>query len=175
MRKIGQIFRFLIPVIALAALVVFMTGVGRRRRARLEKNKAIVMRLDEEVWKKRNWDVADEIVASDYVRHMPGAAEDLHGREALKQFITDVYTAWPDLDFTAEVMIAEGDMVAERYTHTGTHTGTAWGIPPSGNKMNWIAHHIHRIADGKVVEQWPLSDDLTIFQQMGMKLVPAEE
>ena len=175
MRKIGQIFRFLIPVIALAALVVFMTGAGRRRRARLEENKAIVTRYEKEVWIKRNWDVADEIVASDHVRHRIGGPGDIHGLEALKQFATEVYTAWPDFDFTTEFMIAEGDKVASFCTLTGTHAGTAWGIPASGNELNFMGIYIQRIADGKIVETWALDDSLTFFQQMGFKLVPPGE
>ena len=173
MRKFGQILRFLIPVIALVALVVFMTGAGRRERARLEKNKAVIMRYDEEVWKKRNWDVADEIVASDYVRHTAGQP-DLQGREALKQHITEIYTAWPDFDFTAEIMVAEGDKVAVRYRITGTHQGTAWGIPPTGNKTDFVSVLFHRIAGGKVVEDWVV-DETAVLLQMGFKLVPPEE
>jgi len=175
MRKIGQIFKFLIPVIALVALVVFMTGAGRRERARLEKNKAIVMREEEELWRKQNWDVADEIVASDYVRHVADLPEDLHGREALKEYITGVLTLMPDFDSTVEFRIAEGDKVAVRYICTGTHTGTAWGIPPSGNKVNFKVHVTRRIVDGKVVEAWEVADSLTRNQQFGFKLVPAGE
>jgi len=178
MRKIGQIFRFLIPVIALVALVVLMTAAGRRERARLEKNKAIVVRYEEAVWssRKQNWDVGDEIVPIDHVRHNPHDPEGgLRSREALKQLVTQVFTAIPDFDFTGEFMIAEGDKVASFGTCTGTHTGTAWGIPPTGNEINCIGVYIHRIADGKVVESWALDDSLTLFQQMGFKLVPAGE
>jgi len=170
MRKIGQIFRFLIPVIALAGLVVFMTGAGRRERATLEKNKAIVMRWNEELWDKGNMAVEDEIVASDHVRHIAGQP-DLRGREAMIQYITACRTAWPDWHSTSEIMIAEGDKVMVRWRSTGTHTGTAWGIPPTGNKANFITDTIYRIAGGKIVESWQV-DELAVYLQMGFKLVP---
>jgi len=175
MRKIGQIFRFLIPVIALVALVVFMTGAGRRERARLEKNKAIIVRYEDAVWRKLNWDVADEIVASDHVRHRIGGPGDIQGFEALKQFATEVFTAIPDFDWTTEFMIAEGDKVVSFGTCTGTHTGTAWDIPASGNEVNFMGIYIHRIADGKIVETWALDDNLAVTLQMGFKLVPPGE
>jgi len=173
MRKIGQTLRFLIPVIALAALVVFMTGAGRRERARLEKNKAIVIREGEEVWNKGDMAVVDELFASDYVRHTAGQP-DMQGREALKQHLKAVHTAWPDYHCTAEIMIAEGDKVAVRWRSTGTHQGTAWGIPPTGNKGDFVTVVFYRIAGGKIVEGWVV-DETAVLLTMGFKLVPAEE
>ena len=170
MRKIGKIFRFLIPVIALVALVVFMTGAGRRERARVEKNKAILIRDGEEVFNKGDMAVVDELYASDYVRHTAGQP-DLQGREALKQHVKAIRTAWPDFHCTPEIMVAEGDKVAVRWRITGTHTGTAWGIPPTGNKTDFVSVIFHRIAGGKKVEDWVV-DETAVSLQMGFKLVP---
>ncbi len=166
MRKIGKIFSFLIPVIAVAVLVVFMIGTGRRERARLEKNKAIILRDGEEVWNKGDMAAVDELFASDYVRHVAGQP-DLQGREALKQYVKECRTAWPDFHSTPEIMVAEGDMVAVRWRITGTHTGTAWGIPPTGNKTDFLSVIFHRIADGKIVEDWAVADELALLQQLG--------
>jgi len=173
MRKIGQMLRFLIPIIALAVLVVFMTGAGRRERAALEKNKAIVlMRWNEELWNKGDMAGADEIIASDCVRHVAGQPSyDLVGREAIKQYIIACRTAWPDWHSTSEITIAEGDKVMVRWRSTGTHLGTAWGIPPSGNKANFISDVIYRIVGGKIVEMWEVSE-LATYLQMGFKLIP---
>ena len=171
MRKIGQIFKVLIPVIALVALVVFMTGAGRRKRATLEKNKAIVlMRWNEELWNKGNMAGADEIIASDCVRHIAGLP-DLVGPEAIKQYIVACRTAWPDWNSTPEMIIAEGDKVMVRWRCTGTHKGTAWGIPPTGNKANFITDCMYRIVGGKIVEMWEVTET-ACWLQMGFKLVP---
>ena len=174
MRKIGKIFRFLIPVIALVALVVFMTGLGRRERARLERNKAIVARSNE-AWNTGNMAIADQCYAEDIVRYQAHSPEPLRGREAFKQHMTACRTAWPDFRATAEYIIAEGDKVVSRWMCTGTHEGTAWDIPPTGNEMKFESWTIGRIADGKIVEEWECTDTATLFQQMGFKLVPAEE
>jgi len=175
MGRIGKIFRFLLPVIALVALVVFMTGAGRRERATLERNKAIVIRYGEEVWNKGDMAVVDEIIASNYIRHddtLPEGA--IRGRDAYKKYITACRTAWPDFHCTATDVIAQGDKVVVRWADRGTFTGDpGWGIPPNGKEVAWEDLVIHRIAGGKIVEDWSFNQDLSLFYQMGMKLVPA--
>ena len=176
MRKIGQTLRFLIPVIALVALVVFMTGAGRRERARLEKNKALIMRYGEEFWNKGDMAVADEILATEYVRHevlAPGGI--IRGREAMKQWVTGIRTAWPDYHCTPEDVIAEGDKVVVRLAIRGTFKGELLGIPPNGKEIAFEDLVIFRIAGGRIVEDWVFPQELTLMSQMGLKLVPAEE
>ncbi|MBW8004017.1 MAG: ester cyclase, partial [Planctomycetes bacterium] len=95
MRKIAQKFSFLIPVITFAVIMVFMAGCAKKT----EKNKAIALRVFEEVWNQGNLDVIDEIYAIDYVGHMPGSP-DLQGTEGFKQFVTMQLTAFPDNQFT---------------------------------------------------------------------------
>jgi len=179
MRKIGQIFRFLIPVIALVALVVFMTGAGRRERATVEKNKAIVMR-DFEVWNKGDMAALDEIYASNciYYTH-PGTGNPegiLRGREALKQHIVNCRTAWPDLHLTLmDDMIAEGDKVVSRWKLTGTFTGKVEGWPPpTGKEVAFDGVDIAHLAGGKIVEIYDYYREGTLHYQMGLKLVPAQ-
>jgi len=174
MRKIGQIFRFLVPVIALAALVVFLVGAGRRERATVEKNKAIVMRCLE-VWNKGDMAVADEIYADNFIRHqddIPGGI--IRGREPFKQYVMACRIAWPDFHVTIKDMIGEGDMVAIRVLINCTFTGAVEGWPPpNGKEMAFECLELIRFAGGKYAEQWTFVQDLTLFSQMGMKLVPA--
>jgi predicted ester cyclase len=133
MGKIGRTFRFLIPVIALVALVVFLTAAGRRERARLEKNKAIVQRAVDEFWNKGDIAAVDELFATDYVNHDP-AAPDRGDLEGLKQWAMAGFAAFPDLHVTIEDLIAEGDKVAKRYTTRLTWTGDYMGMPPTGKQ-----------------------------------------
>ena len=128
MRKIKKNFSFLIPVIAFAVLVVFMAGCESREKAKEEENKAIVRRIFEEVWNQGKLDVIDDIYAADFVDHMPGSP-DIHGPEGFKQFVNMYRTAFPDIKFTIEDQIAEGDKVVNRFTFTGTHKGELMGIP----------------------------------------------
>ena len=169
MRKITKNFNFLIPVIALVALVVFMAGCEKKT----EKNKALTRRHFEEDWNQGKLDVIDEIFATDYVGHQPGGT-DIQGPEGLKQFVTMGRTAFPDIQFTVEDQIAEGDKVVIRWTLTGTHKGEYMGIPPTGVQVRVTGISFFRIAGGKIVERWLNRDALGMMQQLGFKLVPPQ-
>jgi steroid delta-isomerase-like uncharacterized protein len=133
-----------------------------------EDNKALARRSWEVV---DNPDLIDEIYASDLVWHEPD--QDVHGLEEARQFVTMYKTAFPDLNVTVEDVISEGDNAVTRYTIRGTHQG---GIeefgPPTGRQMELQGITIHRIADGKIVEEWERYDNLSLMQQLG--LVPEQ-
>ena len=132
-----------------------------------EDNKALVRRLYEEVFNRGNLSTVDELLAADYIDHtaLPGTSP---GPEGLKQFISMFRAAFPDLHFTIEDMIAEGDTVVVRQTYRGTHQGNLMGIPPTGKQVTISALHIYRVAGGKIVEGWVNSDDLGMMQQLGV-------
>jgi len=132
-----------------------------------EENKAIARRGSEEVWNQGKLDVIDEIFATDYVNHRAGGP-DIHGPEGYKQFFTMFRTAFPDIKFTIEDQIAEGDKVVTHVTFTGTHKGELMGIPPTGVQVTVTGIAISRIAGGKILECWVNSDDLGMWQQLGV-------
>src|SRR5215217_6086861 len=99
-----------------------------------EKNKALVRRVFEEVWVKRNLAAVDEFMAADYVEHpIPSGLPP--GIEGLKQMTTTYRTAFPNLKATLDDIFAEGDRVAFRWSVSGTHLGNWLGIPPTGNHV----------------------------------------
>ena len=83
-------------------------------------------------------------------------------------------TAFPDLHFTIEELIAEGDKVAGRYTARGTHKGELMGIPPTNNAISLTVSEIYRIADGKITEHWVILDALGMMQQLGVIPAPGQ-
>ena len=91
----------------------------------------------------------------------------MRGIEAHNQFATMHRTAFPDLRFVAEDVIAEGDKVVERRTSSGTHQGELMGIPPTGRQTTGSGVSIFRVANGKVAEQWVNWDMLGLLQQLG--------
>ena len=131
-----------------------------------ESNKALLRRDLEEVWNQGNLDAIDELFAADVILHEapPGA---LSGAEGVKQVVAGYRAAFPDLHFTIEDLIAEGDRVVNRWSLTGTHKGELMGIPPSGKQVTSTGISIVRIADGKIVEIWGASDQLGLMQQLG--------
>jgi predicted ester cyclase len=174
MRKIGQIFKFLIPVIALVALVVFMTGAGRRERAREEQIRANVRRVME-AWNTGNFDVFDEVYGPDFVWH-ESPYPDIAGLEAYKQFAAAVIAAYPDWHMTPHEIVVEGNTHAAPWTARATHTGKSpiYPFPPTGKQVTFTVCCYGHWEDGKMVEQWEYADTLGVMQQLGFKLVPAE-
>jgi len=76
--------------------------------------------------------------------------------------------AFPDLEYTQEDLIAEGDRVVERWTARGTHKGALFGIPPTGKQITSTGILIHRIVDGKIVAFVEVADGLGLMQQLGV-------
>jgi C-1 hydroxylase len=129
----------------------------------LEKNKAVVRRLVE-AFNKHDLSLLDELMTLDYFDHR----HQLRGLRSYKQLLTMIFNAFPDYNETLEDIIAEGDMVWIRDTVTGTHKGEYRGLAPTGKKIKATLVAILRIADGKVVEGWEVSDILYTLKQLGV-------
>jgi steroid delta-isomerase-like uncharacterized protein len=132
-----------------------------------EVNKAIVRRLIEELWNAGNPALAEQLYAADYVRHGPHAEPPIRGSEALKHFASMYLAAVPDLHHEIEDQFAREDSVVSRATARGTHRGEMMGIAPTGKPITFSMFLQHRIADGKIVEEWVMYDLHGILQQVG--------
>jgi len=117
--------------------------------------------------------VIDELHATDIVGH-GGGGEETRGLKDLKRDLMEWYSAFPDLHFTIDDMVVEGDKVAIRYTWTGTHTGEIKGIPPTNKKVTMWEVEIDRIAGGKFAEIWARYDTLGLMQQLGIVPKPGK-
>lgn len=133
-----------------------------------EENKANDRGLVE-VLNRGNLALLDELIAPSIVSH--DASTTMQGLEAYKQFVSVYLTAFPDLHFTIEEQIAEGDKTVTRWTARGTHRGELMGIPPTGKQVTGTGITIIRWANGKAEEAWLNSDGLGLLQQLGV--VPA--
>jgi predicted ester cyclase len=131
----------------------------------VEENKATDRRYVAEVLNSGNLAAIDQIMAPGYVGHVPGFPPS--DREGDKQLIAMFHRAFPDLRFTLEDQIAEGDRVVHRLSVVGTHRGEFMGIPPTGRRVSVTGVNINRFADGRVVEAWGFMDMLGLMQQLG--------
>ncbi len=129
----------------------------------LEENKAIVRRFIE-AYNQQNLDLFDDFVAPDFVDH----THQQQGLESLKKIFNIAFIGMPDLHETIEDIIAEGDKVWARLTYTGTHIGEWFGLAPTGKRVTTVLFAIYRIVDGKIVEGWFFTDDLTLFKTLGV-------
>jgi predicted ester cyclase len=111
----------------------------------------------------------EELCATDFVSH-GGTGEDIRGIKDFKHDCGEWYRVFPDIHFTIDDMVVEGDKVAVRHTWTGTHKGEFMGIPPTNKKVTMWEIYIDRIAGGKFVESWVRYDTLSLMQQFGLVL-----
>jgi len=130
-----------------------------------EENKAIVRRWVE-AFNEGNLDAVDELLTDTYIRHDPNSPE-VRGPEEEKQLIVMYRSAFPDLRFTVEDMVAEDNRVATRLGISATHKGELLGIPPTENRLSLTALEIYRLREGKIDEQWVNVDTLGMMQQIG--------
>jgi steroid delta-isomerase-like uncharacterized protein len=135
-----------------------------------EENMRIVRRIYEQVFDRHNLEVVDELYAANFVYHSPGNPD--FDREGLKGAFATYLAAFPDVRMTIEDMFAAGDRVAVRFTCYGTHQGQFMGVPPSGKQVTMTAILIHRLANGKMVEDWEWSDQLGVLRQLGLVSLP---
>jgi steroid delta-isomerase-like uncharacterized protein len=115
--------------------------------------------------------VEAQVRAPDYVAYAPGEPEPLRD-EAWRALLGGFVEAMPDLRITIEDIVEEGDFVAARNTFSGTHTGEFQGLPPSGRRITFSGLEFNRLVDGKVVEHWFQLDQVTLFKQLGLVVIP---
>jgi steroid delta-isomerase-like uncharacterized protein len=110
---------------------------------------------------------ADAAFAPDCVVHITGIAEPLRGVSAFKEVVAGLLTAFPDLHFTIEDQLVQGDRVAMRWRATGTHTGPLGAAPPTGKAVALDGLIVDRVVNAKVQERWEQWDQSLMLQQLG--------
>jgi predicted ester cyclase len=91
--------------------------------------------------------------------------------EALKHYVGGFLTAFPDLHFTIDDLLGEGDKVLWRFTSQATHTGPLMNIPPTGKRATVTGMVLFRVTNDKIAEVWVNFDTLGMLQAIGV--IPA--
>jgi predicted ester cyclase len=133
-----------------------------------EDDKTVVRRFVEEVQSRRDLDAIDQFVSQDFVNFsaIPGLPNDLNG---VKQFHQAFFAAFPDMQATIHMQVAEGDKVVTHKTFHATHQGDFMGVAPTGNRIAFEVIDIVTVAGGKITEHWVVTDQLGLMQQMAAK------
>jgi steroid delta-isomerase-like uncharacterized protein len=118
-----------------------------------------------------NFSILGDLVHPDYVYRAPG--QELHGPEALKALFAAYRTAFPDLHIAIEDLLIAGDKAVIAFTLTGTHAGVLMGIGATGKEVEAQGMVLSRFEDGKIIEEWEILDQLTLFEQLGVVSLPA--
>jgi steroid delta-isomerase-like uncharacterized protein len=127
----------------------------------VESNKALVRRFVTEVWNEGNLTLADELVHQAY--DIPEVGR---GSEAVKRVVTVFRTAFPDMNWSIENLVAEGEWVAVRLMLHGTHRGEFRGIAPTGRRVTMQEMVFWRIVDGRLHTIWVQADALGLREQL---------
>jgi steroid delta-isomerase-like uncharacterized protein len=137
-----------------------------------EQNKTIVSDFIQALFTKGDLDAVDVYLAEDFVNNDPpfGASADRDGMRSAGAMFRSVF---PDWHSDLHLLVAEGDIVVERFTASGTHTGAPiMGVAPSGTAVALEGVNIFRLRDGRIVERWGRLDDLGFLRQLGIIDLP---
>ena len=143
-----------------------------------EERKEFVRRAYEEVFNKGNLTAAAEYFGPDFV-NQAGPPDWPHGPESIRRTVEMLRSAFPDLRYTIEEVIVEGERIAARWIARGTHTGELAGpmghVHPTGKRVAFQGITMGRVVDWKAGESWVISDQLGMMRQIGVMTSPQEQ
>jgi steroid delta-isomerase-like uncharacterized protein len=139
------------------------------------ENRALFERYFDQVANRDDLDLADEIFAADYQHHDPANPDPrpMIGSQAVKDHLTSLKSAFPDLIFDIDDIVAEGDSIVVRWTARGTNTGDYFGMPATGKPIEITGMNTWVTRDGQAIEGWVNRDDMGLLQQLGVVPAPA--
>jgi predicted ester cyclase len=142
-------------------------------RVESAEHNRIVARRWIDAFNARDDDGEADARTADYVAHAPDSIQPAAlDSGAWVEFLGVFLAGFPDLHLEVQDSAADEEMVAQRILFTGTHTGTFRGLPPTNRRVRFSGLEINRMVDGKVAEHWFQLDAVTLFEQLGLRVVP---
>nr|WP_288837568.1 ester cyclase [uncultured Flavobacterium sp.] len=132
-----------------------------------EANKTFMTYFIEEVINKKNLAATNDLVSEDFIEHVPFPGQG-PGREGLKFALNAMFTGFPDMKWTVNEQISEGEKVVTRFTWTGTHDGEFMGIPPTNRKVEVWGMVIDLVRNNLFSESRIIMDNIGLLQQLGV-------
>jgi steroid delta-isomerase-like uncharacterized protein len=123
-----------------------------------EHNIEVVRSWIAEGWNKGDLAVADDLLAEEFVLHDPVASREIVGRDAERALIAGLRQAIPDLVFTIDDLVVDGDNVTIRWIAEGTHGGELLGFASTGRALAIRGVDMYRLRDGRIAESWTFWD-----------------
>jgi len=164
----------LLMIIPLVILLCFTFGCQQGEEGITEEEVQVFTDRILEMWNEANLTIVDEFYAPEIVRHDCGVPDDIVGLENMKNYLTNLFNAFPDLHITVDEMIVAGYKMAQRWTLTGTNTGSMGDMPPTGKNVRFSGVSIVHMVNGKAVEIWDYYNVLDMMQQLGFTLTPPQ-
>lgn len=123
-----------------------------------ERNIEVVRAWIDDAWSGGNLAVADDLLAEEFVLHDPVAGREVVGRDAERALISGLRQAIPDLTFTIDDIVADGDDVTIRWLAQGTHGGELLGFAATGRALAIRGVDMYRLSEGRIAESWTFWD-----------------
>jgi len=130
------------------------------------RHRSVLRRVLREVFEQGRTEVLRDALAAGFVNHRTPAGVD-GGVEGLEAIVRTLRTGFPDLTYTVERDVAEGDWVAQVAWAEGTHVGRVHGVPATGRRVRWRQVHVVRMEDDRIAEHWGVSDLASVWEQIG--------
>jgi steroid delta-isomerase-like uncharacterized protein len=131
----------------------------------------VMRRFIEEVVNNGNFSVLSELIHPNYVYRSPD--QEFYGPEGLKGFFTAYRAAFPDLKIEIDDLVAADEKVVISFSLTGTHKDDLMGIAATDKQVKVHGIVMSRFEEGKIIEEWEILDQLTMFQQLGIVSLPS--
>lgn len=157
---LAQISSMPAPALVVQGGISHGTSGGRE-----EEDKKIVRRFVDECINQQKESSWNELTAPNYRNYGFGSPLD---RDATIQLVRQFHQGFPDLHVALDEVIIDGDRAASKDTITGTHKGVFQGIPATGRHVTVRAVTYYRIEKGRIVEDFPSIDMMSIMQQLGV-------
>jgi len=161
--------------VIVGAILITAAASGREKpvqESTAAAAKNVVLRFIDVVYNASHPESIDVFVHPDFVDHSPGVPAGARGPGWVKTQYASTYAAFPDLRFTVDDVIAEGDEVVTRWSSHGTFSGKLGDVSGKGQEVSIQGISIMRIADDKIIESWDLVDRASMFRQVGFVLTP---
>ncbi|PPU10246.1 hypothetical protein XarjCFBP1022_15940 [Xanthomonas arboricola] len=171
------------PTLLILTLAILMAGCSRESTAAVqspssvhdsqsghtlsvaESNKRIMQRFTNEFLPTGDVKLAEQFLSPDVTIYFAGQKQ--QGLKTYLGLVASNKEAFPDLVWTVNQMVADGDTVAIRYTMTGTHRGTIAGVAATGRPVTAQSMAFYRLKKGKIVEERAQLDLFAVLQQIG--------
>ena len=130
-------------------------------------NKALSRRYFETV-SKDNLSIFNEVFDDNFVSDDPAVPDTISSVEEAKHHFATLLQAFPDMKYRIIDQVTDENSIVTYWSAHATHTGSYYGIPPTGKEFTITGMNLWRIAHGKVVEGWVSRDDLGMMRQLGL-------
>ncbi|MDQ0465144.1 steroid delta-isomerase-like uncharacterized protein [Caulobacter ginsengisoli] len=154
--------RLMLLPIPLAPLSLAVAGAALAEPAQ-GPGEVLVRRFWDAV-NRQAFDEMDALVTPDYRHHPNGRTLSLADfKEGARWILSNT----ADYHLDIHDLVESGDRVAVRWTATGRHIGSYFGEPPTGKLVTSFGMHFHRIAGGRIAEDWEVIDFAAFRKQLG--------